>query len=180
MKWVLRTLVFGFALIVGVGCAGLIDTALYQDRSASVEKIPTDGESPQAIVSSTGVRVTYEGWDPGTSEMQPYLKFRIYNDTWETLNYRAHSPEGLFAQLTLNGERVQAFHCGTGMTEHYLLPGDSVVVSVSRYELPSATDTNDLITAGFYLRRPFATEYSIYRSASMTLPEEFRIAIETR
>ena len=180
MKWVLRTLVFGIALVVGIACAGLIDTVLYQDRSASVEEISTNGESPRGIVSSTGVRVTYEGWDPGTPEMQAHLKFRIHNDTWEPLNYRAHTREGLFAQLTLNGKRVEMFRCGTGMMEYYLMPGDSIVVNVSRYEFSPRPDADDVFTVGFYLRRPFATVSSIYRSDSMTLPEEFRIAIDAR
>lgn len=179
MNVTLRILAFGFALVFGIACAGFVDTVVYQDRPAYVHETTNNVEA-QPLVNSTGVRVTYEGWDPGTSEMQPYLKFRVHNDTWEPLTYSAHSREGLFAQLTLNGKRVETFRCGTGMMNYYLLPGDSIVVNVNRYEFSGRPDADDVFTVGFYLRRPFATESSIYRSEAITLPEEFRMAIEAR
>lgn len=180
MNWTLRILAFCFALVSGIACAGIIDTVLYQDRSASVQQTTNNGESSQPVVSSTGVRVTYEGWEPGTPEMQAHLKIRIQNDTWEPITYSAHSREGLFAQLTLNGKRVERFRCGTGMMNYYLFPGESVIVKVSGYEFSPRPDADDVFTVGFYLRRTFAAKSSIYRSEAFTLPEEFRMAIDAR
>jgi hypothetical protein len=183
MKWVLRTWVFGGTLVLGLCVAMFVDLITFEPSPVPVEEFASLRDRPDEPINGTGVRVTYVGWEPAKAESysNPYLKFLVHNDSWEPLTYVGHGPDDMLAELRSNGREIDMMgRCGTGMRSHILLPGASVVVNVRSFEFSSRPGSNDLITAGFSLRRPFEERNNIYWSEPVALSEEFRIGIEIR
>lgn len=180
MWWIGKLAVFSFAMFLGIGAATVI--ARFEIREMSAElTVDEQANRPTAsgtALSPTGIHVMYAGWERGAGMAEPYLKVLIHNGLNGSVAYSAHTPEGPFPELAVNGKPLQMLgRCGTGIKSFYISSGDIAELRLSKYDFLEQIGKNDKITVGYYLKLANADNFKIYTSEPFLLPDEFRESI---
>lgn len=176
MKFLARILVFTIATTLGVLAGSVSWDFLLRVTDNDLQVCPIDLPN-----NETRINVTFEGYEEVGKLGGPSLRFKIYNGSFRPLTYSAHSRGGLYPNIQVNGSKVDGhWRCGTGIQTFYLLPGESIEVSVAAYEFTQRPEKTDMVSIGFYLAKAFGDDDGeIYWSEPLTLPEAFRQATLT-
>jgi hypothetical protein len=174
MKWLARFSIFFLSLTVGLLVAAL-SSLTWQQPILVTDLVRQESEPQQSAKPPTGIKVMYEGWETATATTVPSLKFVIHNGTFLPISYAAHTSEGPWPMIRIDGkEQEPIFGCGTGIQTFYILPGASAEVIITPDDFTGLPAKGQTVSAGFYLRRLAADNVDVHFSEAFLLPDEFR------
>ncbi|QYO65761.1 hypothetical protein [Leptolyngbya sp. 7M] len=149
-----RILVFAITFFLGIVSAlPFVDGWIGKRLVGSLTEWVT-GTPPVRYVKpelrSGKVELRYAGWAIDGS--QPVIRLRLTNGLDRSISYSSYNAEHPFVTLTKNGKEIPLLYCGTGATNHYIWPGETVELQVGSGLFQGSFDVNDRYSVRMYIK----------------------------
>lgn len=176
-KYLLRTLVFALAFIIGIAPFRL--AFYFETEQISDFQTISESETSTAVRPDGQIEVHFREFVKGENGLE--LKFEIANKTAHSVYYPAYSDErneavgGLMDYVKIDGHEPQSqWSCWTGTREFELKPGQTIELSVSEWNLAERIRDGEKFQIGFTFTFKDNKNYQKYWSENLPIAPELK------